>query len=353
MSPIKSTQSRTGGKLLRGGRSTDVTGTGISGRRDDNFSTLLTVSGGTKIESGDTRYHVFTSPGTFTTGVKLNAEVLIVAGGGSGAGAAYGGGGGAGGVLHASSTTIFKGKYDVTVSGQGYYGGWYNTGGDGDDSSFGGVITKGGGGATGYLNGPADRRGPTAGTISRKGRAGGSSGGSGISTPAISPDPILPQPAPGDYTPYGNLGGAGGGGGDAPRWFQAGGGGGAGGAGTNATPPGVGVAGGPGAPFPEFPAPVLAPAIPAPVRTDWTTAVGPTGLFAGGGSSGSYYDSGPAAGATPGGGGAGAGPTTAAGGDGVRFTGSGGGGGNYPQDPLTSYGGKGADGIVIVKYSVA
>ena len=46
-----------------------------------------------------------------------------------------------------------------------------------------------------------------------------------------------------------------------------------------------------------------------------------------------------------------AGPTTDPGGDGVRFTGSGG-GGNYPQYPLTGYGGKGADGIVIVKYSV-
>ena len=58
MAPIKSTQSRTGGRLIRGGRSTDVTsdidgvGTEISGRREDNFSTLLTVSGGTKIESG-------------------------------------------------------------------------------------------------------------------------------------------------------------------------------------------------------------------------------------------------------------------------------------------------------------
>ena len=62
MAPIKSTQSRTGGKLLRGGRSSDVTSTTeISGRREDNLGTLLTVSGGTKIESGNDRYHVFTS----------------------------------------------------------------------------------------------------------------------------------------------------------------------------------------------------------------------------------------------------------------------------------------------------
>lgn len=360
MAPIKGTQSRTGGKLIRGGRTTDVTsdidgvGTEISGRREDNFTTLLTVSGGTKIESGNDRYHVFTSPGTFTTGTELTAEVLVVAGGGSGAGAAYGAGGGAGGVLHAPSTSIKKGRYGVTVSGQTYYGGWHADGGDGDDSSFGDAIAKGGGAGCGYLTGPANRRGPLAGTITTRGRSGGSSGGSGSQTGGIGSaevsEDVLPQPAPSDYTPYGNLGGAGGTG--PPASYQGGGGGGAGGVGTNAGG-GNGVAGGPGRAFPSFPAPVIAPGIPAPVRPGWTPVVGPTGVFAGGGSSGSYYTSGPAAGATPGGGGAGAGPTTAAGGDGVRFTGSGGGGGNYPQYPLTSYGGRGADGIVIVKYSVA
>lgn len=360
MSPIKSTQSRTGGRLLRGGRTTDVTSdidgssSEISGKREDNLTTLLTVSGGTKIESGNDRYHVFTSPGTFTTGAQLTAEVLVVAGGGGGGGAAYGGGGGAGGVLHAPSTSIVKGRYDVTVSGQGYYGGFYNTGGDGDNSSFADAIAIGGGGGTGYLNGPADRRGPTAGTISRKGRAGGSSGGSGVAQAGspISPDAVLPQPAPGDYTPYGNLGGAGGGA-AGPADYAAGGGGGAGSVGTNAATPGAGVAGGNGRAFPSFPAPVIQPGIPSPVRPAWTPVVGPTGLFAGGGSAATYYNNGAAAGITPGGGGAGAGPQTAPGGDGVRFTGSGGGGGNTPQYPLTSYGGKGADGIVIVKYSVA
>ena len=360
MSPIKSTQSRTGGRLLRGGRTTDVTSdidgssSEISGKREDNLTTLLTVSGGTKIESGNDRYHVFTSPGTFTTGAQLTAEVLVVAGGGGGGGAAYGGGGGAGGVLHAPSTSIVKGRYDVTVSGQGYYGGFYSTGGDGDNSSFADAIAIGGGGGTGYLNGPADRRGPTAGTISRKGRAGGSSGGSGVAQAGspISPDAVLPQPAPGDYTPYGNLGGAGGGA-AGPADYAAGGGGGAGSVGTNAATPGAGVAGGNGRAFPSFPAPVIQPGIPSPVRPAWTPVVGPTGLFAGGGSAATYYTNGAAAGTTPGGGGAGAGPTTAPGGDGVRFTGSGGGGGNSPQYPFTGYGGKGADGIVIVKYSVA
>ena len=360
MAPIKSTQSRTGGRLLRGGRSTDVTSTTeISGKREDNLTTLLTVSGGTKIESGNDRYHVFTSPGTFTTGTELTAEVLVVAGGGGGAGAAYGGGGGAGGVLHAPSTSIKKGRYGVTVSGQTYYGGWHSDGGDGDDSSFGDAIAKGGGAGCGYITGPANRLGPLAGTITTRGRSGGSSGGSGPQTGSTGSaevsDAVLPQPAPSDYTPYGNLGGAGGQGGyPTPAvWYQSGGGGGSGGVGSNAGTDGTGVAGGPGRAFPSFPAPVIAPGIPAPVRPGWTPVVGPTGIFAGGGGSGSYHVSGASAGAAPGGGGRGAGPTTDAGGDGVRFTGGGGGGGNYPQYPLTSYAGKGADGIVIVKYSVA
>tara|TARA_B100001939_G_scaffold312794_1_gene296206 strand:+ start:840 stop:1937 length:1098 start_codon:yes stop_codon:yes gene_type:complete len=365
MAPIKGTQSRTGGKLIRGGRSTDVTSdidgtaTEISGRREDNLTTLLTVSGGTKIESGNDRYHVFTTPGTFTTGSQLTAEVLVVASGGSGAGAAYGGGGGAGGVLHAPSTSLEKGRYTVTVGGQGYDGGWYSPGGDGDDSSFAGVTAKGGGAGTGYLNGPAVRRGPTAGTITVNGRAGGSSGGSGVQYPGSpSPDPVLPQPAPSDYTAYGNVGGNGGGG--PSHGFAAGGGGGAGGTGyaAESTTAGGGD-GGAGRAFPGFPGPVIAPAIPAPVRPGWTPVVGPTGIFAGGGGGGNYYTESPQTGSSGGSGGGGAGapgapPTGAnAAGDAIRFTGSGGGGGNYPNPSLVSHGGKGGDGIVIVKYSVA
>ena len=367
MAPIKGTQSRTGGKLIRGGRTTDVTsdidgvGTEISGRREDNLTTLLTVTGGTKIESGNDRYHVFTSPGTFTTGSQLDAEVLVVASGAPGAGAAYGGGGGAGGVLHAPSTTIEKGRYAVTVGGQGVDGGWYSNGGDGDDSSFADAIAKGGGGGTGYLNGPADRPGsPLNGTYSIRGRAGGSSGGSGPfpSAPGRTPDSVLPQPAPSDYTPYGNIGGNGGG--STSNGYAAGGGGGAGAAGGNAESTTAGGGdGGNGRAFPGFPGPVIAPAIPAPVRPGWTPVVGPTGIFAGGGGGGNYYTYSPTTGSSGGtgggGGGAPGGPPNGAvaAGDAVRFTGSGGGGGNYPETTLVSHGGKGADGIVIVKYSVA
>ena len=364
MAPIKGTQSRTGGKLIRGGRTSDVTSeidgtaTEISGRREDNLTTLLTVSGGTKIESGNDRYHVFTSPGTFTTGSQLTAEVLVVASGGSGAGAAYGAGGGAGGVLHASSTTIEKGRYAVAVGGQGVDGGYYNAGSDGDNSSFADAIAIGGGAGTGYLNGPAVRPGsPLNGTITRRGRAGGSCGGSGVAENGapVSPDAVTSQPAPSDYTPYGNVGGNGGGG--SPAGFAAGGGGGAGAVGSNAGGPtsSVGGNGGAGRAFPSFPAPVISPAIPAPVRPGWTPVVGPTGLFAGGGGGANYYQQpGTPSGGTGGGGtGAPGSPETGAAGDGIRFTGGGGGGGNYPNYPLNSHGGKGGDGIVLVKYSVA
>ena len=372
MAPIKSTQSRTGGRLISGSRSTDVTsdidgvGTEISGRREDNLTSLLTVSGGTKIESGDTRYHVFTSPGTFTTGAQLDAEVLVIAAGGSGAGAAYAGGGGAGGVLHAPSTSIVKGRYNVTVGERSQRTGW-NEYFDGNDSSFGDAVAKGGGCGSGYQNRPANRPGsPTDGTQSAKGRSGGSTGGGGSvrydqdgnPVGSLTPDPKLTNPAPSDYTGYGNLGA--GGGTSPPNGWAGGGGGGAGGGGTAAgTSTANGGDGGNGKAFPGFPGPVIAPAIPAPVRPGWTPVVGPTGIFAGGGGGGNYYtyspDTGSSAGSGGGGAGAPGGPpsgsTTA--GDAVRFTGSGGGGGNYPANPLVSHGGKGGDGIVIVKYSVA
>ena len=45
----------------------------------------------------------------------------------------------------------------------------------------------------------------------------------------------------------------------------------------------------PGRAFSRIPAPVIAPAIPAPVRPGWTPVVGPTGIFAGGGGGSQYY----------------------------------------------------------------
>ena len=374
MSPIKSTQSRTGGRLLRGGRTTDVTSdidgssSEISGRREDNLSTLLTVSGGTKIESGNDRYHVFTSPGTFTTGTELTVEVLVVGGGGSGCGNGYGGGGGAGGILHTPSTIVRKGRYTVVVGEKSGATGWRESD-DGNDSSFGAAISKGGGGGAGYGHRPAVRPGsPIDGTQSAKGRSGGSTGGSGSirflndGTPfgALTPDVKLTNPAPSDYTGYGNLGG--GGGTTSPHGWAGGGGGGAGAiGGTTGANSAQGGDGGAGRAFPGFPAPVIAPGIPSPLRSAWSSAVGPTGLFGGGGGGGNYYSNTPTNGSSGGTGGGGAGtsgsPIYASGTPGGRHTGSGGGGANYPYSDSSGnsngFGGFGGDGIVLVKYSVA
>ena len=113
-----------------------------------------------------------------------------------------------------------------------------------------------------------------------------------------------------------------------------GGGGGAGSGGPSTTDGGVG---GNGAPFSNFPGPVLAPAIPG-VPT-WATVVGPTGLFAGGGG-GSYQAAGSRAGG-PGGGGT-SGPS---GSQGLDYTGGGGGG----KSGDSSGGYDGGKGIVIIR----
>ena len=106
--------------------------------------------------------------------------------------------------------------------------------------------------------------------------------------------------------------------------------------------------GGPGQAFPIFPAPVISPAIPSPIRPAWTTAVGPTGTYAGGGgggaTSGSFanplYYKGQA------GGGNGAISDPGAGGSAVLYTGSGGGAGSNasPTD------GNGGIGIILIRY---
>jgi len=136
---------------------------------------------------------------------------------------------------------------------------------------------------------------------------------------------------------YSNIGAA-----DLPDTRGAGGGGAGGGAGPNqdgsittpASPGGAGRA------FPSFPGPVIAPAIPGPVRPIWIPAVGPTGLFGGGGAG--YGHPGTVT-AAPGGGGGWYDPDVAGNHNGVNYTGGGGGGPNPGP-------GTGGHGIVIVTY---
>lgn len=306
------------------GRISDKFGLGYTSSDSGGFS----ASGGTEVTNGGFKYHVFTTSGALEVGSdqSTEAEVLIVAGGASGGGYYYAGGGGAGGVVHSSSVTITTGTYPVDIgSGGANTGAGPGTKNPGADSSFGTVTAIGGGaGGSHSTNGFGD--------------AGGSSGGnSGYKT--TTPTAKTPQPVPGDYTAYGNSGGTGGG-------YGGGGGGGAGGVGSNA-PGSLGAPGGAGQPFPGFPAPVIAPAIPAPVRTAWTSAVGPTGLFGGGGGGANYYTTSGRSTGGPGGGGRGQGTYPGNLSEpGIDYTGGGGGGDNY--EPGNNGGG---DGIVIVKYA--
>ena len=305
---------------------------------------VFSASGGTKIpatESGDGfTYNVFVSDGTFaqvagTPDGSLN--VLIVAGGGAGGGRYYSAGGGAGGVVQSSAAT-FTGSAPVVVGPGGAATGEDTRGTAGVDSSFDGVTAKGGGGGGSY-------------STNGVGGAGGSSGGSSGYHIANS-DRIasVSQPVPGDYTAYGNAGGRG----ADPQGYGAGGGGGAGAVGYDGGQPNGptarGADGGAGRAFPAFPGPVIAPAIPAPVRSAWTTAVGPTGLFAGGGGGANYYTTAGQPVGGVGGGGQGGGPdsgSTASQTAGTDYTGGGGGGSNYSPGNTGMAGG---NGIVIIRY---
>ena len=317
-------------------------------RRTFQWAESIIVSGGTQITSGSYTYHVFISSGSLLVeSGDITAEVLIVAGGGSGAGG-QGGGGGGGGVVVGSSVPLGPGSYPVVVGSGGAAisppVGYPSSGSNGSPSSFNSVTALcGGGGLRNNYAWPSYGGAPTplAPSVANSGGGGGGSGPGGGSRPRT------PQPVPANYTAYG--GGAG-----APQGTTGGAsGGGGGGAGGNAPPAsstrpsGTPSPGGPGAAAPAFPAPVIEPAIPAPVRPTWTPAVGPTGVFGGGGGGGDDNTGGAGSGG-PGGGGDG-GNTDAIGTRGVEYTGGGGGatGANSnPYAPETA----GGSGIVIVRY---
>ena len=288
-------------------------------------------SGGTKIEDGNNVYHVFTYPNsdTFTSNTALSAYYLVVAGGGT-AGTNSGGGGGAGGAysnhpdvpspIRQSALNIAAGTtYPITV------------GNGGANSAIGpSVITATAGGTGGDTEG--------------NGSAGGSGGGGGndyepqSTTAGSASPPGQGNPGGRQIGPAPGTSGGGGGGG----WSEAGY--------STGNVPGDDAPkrgeGGAGRALPSLPAPLLAPAIPAPERSAWTAAVGPQGYFAGGGGGHVDFADGP----NPDNGGAGGGghgqnPENAAGETpGVYGTGGGGGSGNPSGLP-------GGSGIVIVWYT--
>ena len=318
------------------------------------FTEPFTASGGTEITDGDNKYHVFTSPGNFVvnTGEKSKFDVLVIGGGGGG-GENNSGGGGAGGLVYIPQPVSFpiEGTVPVAVGGGGEGSSTSQTPGQaGSDSTFGAspnpfyLIAKGGGASTAWTD------------STPQGFQNGGSAAGGSGTPTSLPDSYrnagsaLQPTQPGNSGTYGHGNGAGQGGRSSGDTGAAGGGG-AGGASSNVPSPGneggtVGTDGGAGYSAPAFPGPILAPAIPSPVRPGWTPVVGPTGTFAGGGGGG-------AGGSHPGdlgeGGSGGGGRGGSAQGSvnatsGVNFTGSGGGGGDNTD------GGDGGTGIVIIKY---
>ena len=320
------------------------------------------ATGGTIATPGNGyRYHVFTSPGTFAlTSIDggaptLAVEYLIVAGGGGGGGDRAGGAGGGGlktnedGNPRAGSAMNLSTGSTAVVVGAGGAGAdapqtpapyqnpaptaiGYN-GRRGLASSFGSIESRGGGGGGGPQTGNPEGPGGSGG-------GGGSSNGVLTGYAGNTPPATPPQGNPGGNGVHINFGGGGGGAGAAGSTIDAGN----------------------GHAVPSFSGPILAPAIPGAMAT----AIGPTGIYAGGGGGGAGEGRPTGAGnAGTGGGGAGGarsippssynpnsneyGP---AGAPGVDGTGGGGGGaGNFPGTNTNMRpGGDGGDGIVIIKY---
>ena len=332
MAPFKSSLARSAGKLFGVFKEADLSLRGAT-QNTRKITLPVQASGGTEITSGNNKYHVFlgSSEQNFSVTNGGTCEILVVAGGGSG-GYFYGRGGGAGGVVHAPDFPVEAGVTYKASAGNGAAAIPLSTGfGNNGNASY-------------FKPSPA----PAAPSATNLYAMGGGGGG-------YSGDPTIPAPViastgsgggttpPGTYNPsfpsttqhptankYSNAGGLGGS-------SDVGGGGGGAGAAGSAYPDS---SGGDGRPFSNFPAPVLAPAIPAPVRPTWSPAVGPTGLFGGGGAAYNASSSVPDA---PGGGGGYYYPTPAGDHNGVDYTGGGGAGPNPGP-------GAGGHGIVIVYY---
>ena len=305
-------------------------GFGGGGGGGPSEPSVISASGGTQIPSGGYIYHVFVSDQDFQVDSGENTiEFLLVGGGGASFGG-YAGGGGGGGIAHATAWPITPGTYPIVV-GDGGTGSNDLPGAPtavGGNTTFDGVTALGGGGGShdGFENpGPWTPK-----------HDGGSGGGVGDDDTEDSGDGLQPAQSTfgGLVTNYGNPGFGPPSGNGPGTGTRGGGGGGAGGGGPVTTNQ---IGGGPGQPFPAFPAPLLAPAIPAPTRPAWTPTVGPTGFFGGGGSG----NGGPGS-TTPspnGGGGDQGNP-------GKAYTG-GGSGGTHPDDSSSTNGGA---GIAIIRY---
>ena len=290
----------------------------------------VSSSGGTKIEDANYVYHVFTYPNsdTFISGSAVPAYYLVVAGGGT-AGTNSGGGGGAGGaysnhpdvpspIRQSALNLAAATTYPITV---GNYS---------ENSAIGpNVITATAGGAGGNTEGNGSNGG--------SGGGGGNNYADSSTTAGSASPPGQGNPGGRQIAPATGTSGGGGGGGWGEAGYSTG----------NVPSPEAPKRGegGAGRALPSLPAPLLAPAIPAPERSAWTAAVGPQGYFAGGGGGHVDFADGPSPdNGGAGGGGHGQNPQNATGETpGVYGTGGGGGSGNPSGLP-------GGSGIVIIWY---
>ena len=340
MAPIKSSLAKSAKQLLGFFNTADLGlrgATQISRRIPPD---PINASGGTKIDSSPSvHYHVFVSDSPFVVTTGGEADILLVAGGG-GSSTSLAAGGGAGGAVHVTGTTLTSGvTYSVVIGAGGAIRDVSapnpGAGNPGANSTFthpgdSTVLTAlGGGHGAAYANSNAG--------------SGGCGGGRELTpdTGGLGQQPSQAQPFHTSYggtlNQYGNNGRLA----PAPSGNFGGGGGGTGGGGSS------GKNGGGAQPFSDFPAPVLAPAIPSPTRTRWTSEVGPTGLFGGGGAGGARDGHTAGKGGTGGGGdGYNASPQESS--DGADYTGGGGGSGSYFYSPGEN--GKGGNGIVIIRY---
>ena len=300
-------------------------------------------TGGTVIVDGTERTHIFKASSTnfvVPTDVTLsNVEYLVVAGGGGGGGSYRGGGGGAGGLLTSvtgdtpssdsgsvqSKLTLTAGTYTINV-GAGGTGVQYNDGTNGGNSSIvppagTALVTAIGGGYGGDYGGT--------------GGSGGSGGGGGGHTNG--------GPAGSGTSGQGNNGGTG---------FQGatqcgGGGGGAGAAGVNGGSGGTAGDGGNG---------VISTIISSSEATSNSVGevVGTDVYFAGGGGAGSYGTGNNEADGGLGGGADGFyGDSPYGNGRNATHANSGGGGGGASGTTVAlGTGGAGADGVVIIRYTI-
>ena len=127
--------------------------------------------GGEIKKSGLYYVHTFAEDSNFTVTDPVIVDALVVAGGGAGGWRGETGGGGAGGVIIKESLHLLPGTYTVTVGAGGIASTTNDDAGrDGSDSSFAGLVAKGGGAGSNCF---------TAGHDGGSGGGGGGHGNSG------------------------------------------------------------------------------------------------------------------------------------------------------------------------------